>query len=66
VKTFIVDVLMSGSDLGANSNCFAAPGEDSSPIYGSFILGLLDNRLVVGFLGGIVPTIEIKYFRDNV
>jgi hypothetical protein len=58
VKTFLVDVLMTGSGLGENSNCFAAAGEEPSPTSGSFSFGALGDRLVVGFLGGIVPAIE--------
>jgi hypothetical protein len=55
MKAFLVDVLMTSSCLGANSNCFVAPGEEPSPTSGSFSLGALDDHLVVGFLGGIVP-----------
>jgi hypothetical protein len=55
MKTFFVVVLMIGSGLGAYSNCFAIPGEEPSPTSGSFRFSALDDRLVVGFLGGIVP-----------
>jgi hypothetical protein len=41
--------------LKAYSNCFVIPGEEPSPTSGSFIFGALNDRLVVGFLGGIVP-----------
>jgi hypothetical protein len=60
VKTFFVDVLMTGFGLELNSNCFAAPGEDPSPTSGSFSFGALSDRLVVGYLGGIVPAIKIN------
>jgi hypothetical protein len=60
MKAFFVDVLIIGSGLGENSNCFSAPGEEPSPTSGSFSLGALDDRLVVGFLGGIVPAIKIN------
>jgi hypothetical protein len=58
VKTFLVDVLMTGSSLGENSNFFAAVGEEPSPTSGSFSFDALGDHLVVGFLGGIVPRIE--------
>jgi hypothetical protein len=60
MKTFLVDVLMTGSSVGENSGCFVAPGEYPSPTSGYFILDALDNRLVVGFLGGIILVIEIN------
>jgi hypothetical protein len=41
--------------LGAYSSCFEIPGEEPSPTYDSFSFGALDDRLVVGFLGSIVP-----------
>jgi hypothetical protein len=55
MKTFFVVVLMTGSGLGMYSNCLAVPGEEPSPVSGSFSFGALGERLVVGFLGGIVP-----------
>jgi hypothetical protein len=55
MKTFFVVVLMTGSSLGVYSNFFAAPGEEPSPISGSFSFDTLNDHLVVGFLGGIVP-----------
>jgi len=60
VKIFLVDVLMTGSGLGANSNCFAGPGEKLSPTSNYFSLGALDDCLVVGFFGGIVPRTKIN------
>jgi hypothetical protein len=63
MKTFFVDVFMTGYGLEVYSNCLAAPGEEPSPTSGSFSFGALDDRLVVGFLGGIVPTIEITLQR---
>jgi hypothetical protein len=64
-KYFFVDVLMTGSGLCVNSNCLVTPGEEPSPNSGSFSFDALDDHLVVGFLGGIVPAIEIT-FRDCV
>jgi hypothetical protein len=64
VKIFLVDVLMTGSSLGENSNCFVGPGDEPSPTSGSFSLGALGDRLVFGFFGGIVPANKkIKSFR---
>jgi hypothetical protein len=63
MKTFFVDFLINGYGLGGNSNCFASLEEEASPTYGSFILGTLSDHLVVGFIGGIVPTIEINPLR---
>jgi hypothetical protein len=63
VKTFFVAVLMIGSNLGVYSNCFAAPGEEPSPTFGSFSFSSLDDCLVVGFLGGIVPATKINLQR---
>jgi hypothetical protein len=51
--------LMNGSSLGVNYNSFAAAGEDPSPTSSSFSFGALEDHLVVGFIGGIVPAIEI-------
>jgi hypothetical protein len=45
---------MTGSALGAYSNFLVVPEEEPSPISGYFIFCALDERLVVGFLGGIV------------
>jgi hypothetical protein len=57
-KAFLVDVLMTGSTLGAYSNCLIVPREEPSPILASFSLGALGERLVVGFLGGILPVVR--------
>jgi hypothetical protein len=54
-KYFFVDVLMTGSTLGAYSNCLVVPREEPSPVSASFSLGALDEHLVVGFLGDILP-----------
>jgi hypothetical protein len=63
MKTFFIVVLMTGSGLRVYSNYFATPGEDPSPASISFNFSALDDRLVVGFLGGIVPTTKIKFQR---
>jgi hypothetical protein len=54
-KYFLVDVLMTSSTMGAYSNYLALPREEPSPVSSYFILGALDERLVVGFIGGILP-----------
>jgi hypothetical protein len=54
-KTFFVVVLTRFSTLGTYSNCLTVLGEEPSPIFGSFSFGALEERLVVGFLGSIVP-----------
>jgi hypothetical protein len=59
MKTFFVVVLMTCPSLIVYYNCFVAPGEVPSPNFGSFSFSTLDDSLVVGFLGGIVPTIKI-------
>jgi hypothetical protein len=53
MKTSLVDVLMTGTGFGVNSNCLATIGEEPSPASGSFSFGTLGDFLVVGFLGGI-------------
>jgi hypothetical protein len=63
MKAFFVDVLMTGSNLDMYSNCFVTHGEDPSPTSGSFSLGALDDHLVVGFLGGIVPATQNKFLE---
>jgi hypothetical protein len=63
MKTFFIVVLMTSSGLRVYSNCFAAPGEEPSPTSGSFSFGALDDRLVVGFLGDIVPATKINFQR---
>jgi hypothetical protein len=55
MKTFLVVVLMTGSGLGAYSNCLAVPGEEPFLVSSSFSFGAIGEHLVVGFLGGIVP-----------
>jgi hypothetical protein len=52
-NTFLVDVQMTGSTLVEKLICLAALGKDPSPISTSFNFGALDERLVIGFLGGI-------------
>jgi hypothetical protein len=55
-KYFFVEVLMTGSTLGAYSNCLVVPGEEPSPISASFSFWCSrGERLVVGFLGDILP-----------
>jgi hypothetical protein len=49
---------MTSFSLGENSNCFVIDGEDPSPTSDSFSFNALGDRLVVGFLGGIVPAIK--------
>jgi hypothetical protein len=56
IKTFFVVVLTRVSGLGTYSNYLAVPREEPSPVSGSFSFGALGECLVVGFLGGIVPT----------
>jgi hypothetical protein len=51
----LVEVLMTGSTLGAYSNCLTVLGEEPSLVFDSFILGNLGEHLVVGFLSGILP-----------
>jgi hypothetical protein len=61
MKSFLVDVLITISGLGANSSCFSTPGEDTSLTSGYFSFDSLIDHLVVGFLGGIVPAIETNH-----
>jgi hypothetical protein len=61
MKTFFVVLLMTGFSLRVYSNCFVALAEEPSPTCGSFIFGALEDRLVVVFLGVIVPTTKIKF-----
>jgi hypothetical protein len=60
MKSFFIAVLMTGYGLGVYSNCLAALGEEPLPTSGSFSFGALDDRLVVGFLDGIVPATQNK------
>jgi hypothetical protein len=62
MKVFFVNVLMTGSGLGMYSNCFVTPGEVPTPTSSYFIFGALNDRLVVGFLGGIVIATQKKFF----
>jgi len=59
-KSFFVDVLMTGPSLSVYSNCLTTLGEEPSPSSGSFIFVTLGDRLVVGFLGNIVPAFKIN------
>jgi hypothetical protein len=60
MKDFFIDVLMTGSSLGVYSNCLTTPGEEPSPTSGYFSFGALSYRLVVDFLGRIVPPFKIN------
>jgi hypothetical protein len=55
-KSFFVDVLMTGFALGVFFNCLVVPREEPWLVSSSFILGNLDEHLVIGFIGGIFPT----------
>jgi hypothetical protein len=48
-----VDVQITDSVFETKSSSLAAPSVDPSPTSASFILGILGERLVIGFLGGI-------------
>jgi hypothetical protein len=48
-----VEVWMIDYVFETKSSALAAPSVDPSPTSISFILGIIDERLVVGFLGGI-------------
>jgi hypothetical protein len=61
MKSFFIDVLMTGSSLNVYSNYLMTLGEEPSPTSGSFNFGALDDHLVVGFLGNIVPTTQNKF-----
>jgi hypothetical protein len=63
MKSFLVDVFITGSGLGANSSCFSTPREEPSPTSGSFSFDALKDHLVVGFHGGIVPTIKTNHLE---
>jgi hypothetical protein len=54
-KYFVFDVLIKSSPLGVYSNSLTVPGEEPSLVSTYFSLGALDERLVVGFLGDILP-----------
>jgi hypothetical protein len=55
-KAFLVDVLVTGSTLGAYSNYLMVRKEEPSPVLASFSLSSLGKHLVVGFLSSILPT----------
>jgi hypothetical protein len=63
MKTFFVVFLMTGSNLIVYSNFFVSPREDPSPTSSYFSFISLDNCLVIGFLGGIVPATKVKFQR---
>jgi hypothetical protein len=66
MKNFFYVVLTTGSSLGTYSNCIVVPREEPLPVSGSFSFGALGERLVVGFLGDIVPLKHVKtYFFDK-
>jgi hypothetical protein len=60
-KPFFFYVLMTGSALGAYSNCLVVPREAASPISVSFSLGSLDKHLVVGFLNNILHATRTSF-----
>jgi hypothetical protein len=53
VNYFLVDVQITDFVFETKSSSLVVPGVDPSPTSGSFSLGVLGERLVVGFLGGI-------------
>jgi hypothetical protein len=53
INCFLVDVRITYSVFDAKPKSLATLVVDPSPTYGSFSLGVLGERLVVGFLGGI-------------
>jgi hypothetical protein len=55
MKTFFVVLLTTGSDLWMYYNCLTILGEETSLVSGSFSFSALGERLVVGFLGNIIP-----------
>jgi hypothetical protein len=57
-KDLFVEVLITGFALGAYSNYFAVPREETSPISNSLILSALGECLVVGFLKDIFLQLE--------
>jgi hypothetical protein len=63
MKTFFVDVLMTGSGLRVYSNCFATPGEEPSPTSGSFSFGTLGDRLVFNSLVALFLQLKKSKFR---
>jgi hypothetical protein len=63
-KDFFVDVLMTGSALGAYSNCLVVPGEEPSHVSTSFILGALGERLVVAF--SVASFLQLEHSLETV
>jgi hypothetical protein len=55
VNLFLVEVQITDSVFETKSICLAAPSVDPSPTSDSFILGILGEHLVIGFLGGGFP-----------
>jgi hypothetical protein len=55
IKSFFVEALITGSALREYFNCLVVLGEEPSHVSTSFILGALNERLVIGLLGGIFP-----------
>jgi hypothetical protein len=53
VNCFLVEVQIIDFIFETKSSSLAVPGVDCSLTFGYFILGVLGERLVVGFLGGI-------------
>ena len=49
---------MMGVVLEVNSNFLVAAGEEPSPASDSCSFGILEDFLVVGFFGGIIPATE--------
>jgi hypothetical protein len=69
MKTFFLDVLMTGFGLRVYSNCFSTPGEEPSPTSGSFSFDALGDHLVFDFLGGIFLAIKKskhRYYAKNI
>jgi hypothetical protein len=60
MKAFFIDVLMTGFGLSVYFNFFATPGEEPSPISGSFSFGALSDHLIVIFLGSIIIATQNK------
>jgi hypothetical protein len=62
-KAYLVIILMMGANLEVNSKFLATVGEEPSPASDSCSFGILEDFLVVGFFGGIVPTTEDVQLR---
>jgi hypothetical protein len=63
-KYFFVKFLMTSYALRAYSNCLTPPEEEPSLALDSFSFSALRERLVVGFISGILPTTitQFRYF----